>query len=52
MNKSVVVIKEGGYPKNPGDGTVVHNGTLNLTVDTGFASWTSRYYRVFNGGIL
>jgi len=48
MDKSIVVVKIGGYPTDVGDGTIVYNDTLNTTIDTGFASWTSRYYRVWS----
>ena len=48
MDKSIVVVKIGGYPTDVNDGAIIYNDTLNTTIDTGFASWTSRYYKVWS----
>lgn len=48
-NTSVVVGKQGDFPLDPGEGTVIYNGTGNTTSHTGLAPCSAEWnYRVWN----
>lgn len=43
-----ILRKQGAYPANPTDGTVVYSGTGNTYVDTGLTNGTTYYYAAFS----
>jgi hypothetical protein len=43
-----ILRKEGGYPANPTDGTMVYDGLAGSCVDTGLTNGTTYYYAAFS----